>query len=136
MEKIEALRKERNHLLKKGKFLLTKLVILLVSMMITFYYSLETKISMLLILALALFIITGLVIRKLKSIVFRDKFLKEKIDDIVDRNDRTQKGILTIVNGEKIESLYVTPKYKDDPYLDLNNNVVYYKDKIVSFEYL
>jgi hypothetical protein len=68
------------------------------------------------------------------NIVKKIRFVQDDITKLEDEESRTQKGILTLVTGEKIESTYILPKYKSFDYRDIENNAVYHYDKVVGFK--
>lgn len=68
------------------------------------------------------------------NLVKKIKFVQEDIADIENEESRTQKGILTLVTGEKIESTFILPKYKSSDYRDIKNDAVYHYDKVVGFK--
>lgn len=75
-------------------------------------------------------------LKKIESIR-KQKILAEiEIENYEDEERRTTQGILKLVTGADIKSTFITPKYKDDPYRDIDNNSIYYMDKIVGFERL
>ncbi|WP_419871043.1 hypothetical protein [Chryseobacterium sp. CT-SW4] len=68
------------------------------------------------------------------KIVKKIRFVQDDITDLEDEENRTQKGILTLVTGEKIESTFIRPKYKSNDYRDIKNDAVYHYDKVVGFK--
>lgn len=133
---MELLQEEKSVLDKKIDKKLKLLAVLLFIVLLAFINCFLHYLSRDLRLGIFCFAIFCLMIGFMETmkIVKKIRFVQDNIADIEDKESRTQKGILTLVTGEKIDSTFILPKYKSFDYRDIKNDAVYHYDKVVGFK--